>query len=331
MQATQATAKDGAPAQPSAVVMPERPAPPRMPSAELRIRVKTSPALRRLVPTRLAVKRATRRAAETWKHDASARADAIAATQTIIAGTPRADEIDEIARGHLIEDEAQRAMFWQPWVTPIRDPLSTERMLEALTDTRGVLLCPSHTGPYAGTPELFMETLGHELLLTGGPWFFDEPTPDLWGRRLARWRKGSKAPIINSKGSFQFLADLLKQGACVHLFFDMPGPHSTHFLGKPVMLANGAARLAVQADARILPLRSIRAGHHKRVEVGAPLDPRELTGVDDLHDALAAQHERWILERPAEMTDPRSFGWAATPTGWDRPQRADEQGRPTRS
>jgi Bacterial lipid A biosynthesis acyltransferase len=331
MQTTQATASDQAPAPPSTLVMPERPAPPRMPPVDLRVRVKTSPALRRLIPTRFAVKRAEGRGAAIWEHDAPAREDAIAATQTVIAGTPRAGEIDEIARAHLIEDEAQRAMFWQPWITPIRDPLSTERLLEALTDKRGLLLSPCHTGPYAGSPELVMEALGHELILTGGPWFFDEPTPDLWGRRLARWRKGSKAPIINTKGSFQFLLDMLKQGVCVHLFFDMPGPHATSFLGKPAMLADGIARLATQADAPILPLRSIRAGHRKRVEVAVPLDPREFTGVDDLHAALAAQHERWILERPAEMTDPRSFGWAATPTSWDRPPRADEQGRPARS
>jgi hypothetical protein len=295
----------------------------------MRVRVKTSPALRRLIPTRLIVKRAVHQAQEIWERDPPAREDARAATETIIAGTPRAHEINQIARGHLIEANAQTAMFWQPWTTPMCDPRSTERLLEALTDERGVLLSPCHTGPYAGSPELLTESLGHDLLLTGGPWFFDEPTPDLWGRRLARWRKGSRAPIINTKGSFQLLLDMLGWGVCVHLFFDLPGPHATRFLGKPVMLADGTARLAVQADALVLPLRTRRAGHHKRVDVAAPLDPRRFKGVDDLHAALAAQHERWILERPAEMTDPRSFGWAATPTGWNRPRPADEQGRPT--
>ena len=48
------------------------------------------------------------------------------------------------------------------------------------------------------------------------------------------------------------------------------------------------------------------------------LDPREFADADELHDALAVLHERWILEEPAAMADPNSFGWdgGATALGW---------------
>jgi lauroyl/myristoyl acyltransferase len=325
MPATQANAEDRKPAAAGAWVMPERPPPPRMPPVEMRVRVKTSPALRRLIPTGLVVDRAARRGQRIWDRDPRAREDARAGIETIIAGTPRAHELSELTRCHLIEAEAQTAMFWQPWTTPRLDAGATKRLGEALSGDRGVLLSPCHTGPYAGSPEMALKPLGHVPLCTGGPWYFDEPTPDVWGRRLARWRKASSAPVILTRGSFQLLLDALGAGACVHIFFDMPGRRRTSYLGKPAMLADGTARLAHQADALIVPIRSVREGHRKRMEVAEHLDPRRFAGVDDLHTALAAQHERWILERPAEMTDPRSFGWEATPSEWDRPKRQEER------
>ncbi len=108
------------------------------------------------------------------------------------------------------------------------------------------------------------------------------------------------------------------------VFFDMPGPRETRFLGKPVMLADGSAQLAVRTDALVLPLRARRAGIHVWVDVGAPLDPRGFAGPEELHDALAAAHERWILKRPEAMEDPSSTGWehGATPHAWTAPGRA---------
>jgi len=87
------------------------------------------------------------------------------------------------------------------------------------------------------------------------------------------------------------------------------------------MLADGSARLAFEADALIVPLRARRAGHRVWVDIGTPLDPREFSGVEALHDALAVLHERWILEDPAAMADPNSFGWdhGAGPHAWIRP------------
>ena len=45
------------------------------------------------------------------------------------------------------------------------------------------------------------------------------------------------------------------------------------------------------------------------MEAEASIDPRELGGVDQLHDALTRLHERWILQDPASMEDPRNIGW----------------------
>ncbi len=297
------------------------PAPPRMPPASLGLRVKTSPVLRSLLPTRLAVERAERRGQAIWEHSAEAREDALVAMETIVAGTSRAGELQELARLHVIESTVDRALFWaHPWSAKTDAP-SARRLREALSGNRGVLLSSCHLGPHyrlQSAPAF----RGRITYTVPGPWFFEPPTHNHWGRRLARWRKGMKSRPVPARGSFRIIQALLEEGEPVFLAFDMPGPRDTRFLGKPATLAEGTAQLAVRADALVVPLRTRRVGHRVWVDAAEPLDPRELTGVDQLHDALAAVHERWILENPAAMEDPRSIGWkdGASAHGWFQPQ-----------
>ena len=150
---------------------------------------------------------------------------------------------------------------------------------------------------------------------------FAQPTPDYWGRRVVRRLEGLRAQdgrLVFSVGSFGVLKALLEQGELVILHFDVPGHHETRFLGKPVMLTTGSAKLAKLADALILPMRLRRKGHRVWLDTHPPLDPREHDDVEQLHEALAAVHERWILELPATFEDPRRKGfWEnANAAGW---------------
>jgi hypothetical protein len=94
-----------------------------------------------------------------------------------------------------------------------------------------------------------------------------------------------------------------------------------------VTLVDGTARMAVEADALVMPIRSVRDGHVLRMQTFEPLDPRDFAGPDELHQALARVHERLILEFPAASADPETYGWGdhATPTGWRRPPRTSER------
>jgi benzoate-CoA ligase len=294
--------------------------PPRMPHASLAIRAKTSPWVRSLLPTRVLVNRAARRGRAIWDRSASEREDAIAGMATIIAGTSRAHELRELAQLHLIESLIDRVLFWQqPWSAKV-DPRSAARLQEALAGGRGVLLSCCHLGPYYRL-QCAPPFKGRDAYLVPGPWFFEAPSRNYWGRRLARWRKGTKSRLVPADGSFSIIQALLERGDPVFLFFDMPGQRETRFLGKSAMLAAGSAQLAVRANALVLPVRARRVGNHVWIDVDAPLDPQEFAGVDELHDALAALHERWILESPAAMQDPRSTGWehGATAQAWIRP------------
>jgi lauroyl/myristoyl acyltransferase len=303
------------------LAMPPRASPAaRMPPAGLRVRLKTSTPLRRMIPTRLVLKRAARRAREIWDQSPEGRRDAREVMETIVSGTPRSEEIEELARQYVIERALDEAYTWQPWPTPDIDAESAERLRDVFAGDRGVLLSSCHLGPFfMSVPAI--ATMGVVPFAVAGPWFFETPSHDHWGRRLALWQKRSASRMVLSTGSFPILSALLQRGEVIFLFFDMPGSRETRFLGKTAMLADGSARLAVETDAVVLPLRSRSIGHRVSLDAGAPLDPRDFAGAGELHAALARRHEQWILESPAAMADPRTFGWGAgaTPLRWSRP------------
>jgi lauroyl/myristoyl acyltransferase len=297
--------------------------PPPMPPASIAIRVRTAPWLRRLTPTPIVVSRAVRQGRILWDRNPEQRAQALAAIEAIVAGTHRAGEVEALARAYVIENEAHRALFWQPWKAARMDVQSTERLREALSWGRGVLLSSCHLGPFFHSASLGA-SVGRTLYTVGGPWCFEQPSPDYWGRRVVRRLQGVRthgARLVRSAGSFPVLHTLLREGELVLLQFDVPGHRETDFLGKPVMLADGSARLALGANAPILPLRPRREGHRVWMDIEAPLDPRDFTDVRALHRALASVHERLILELPHTLENPHRPGsWeeGATPHAWTR-------------
>jgi lauroyl/myristoyl acyltransferase len=293
---------------------------PRMPPARLDIRIKTAPLLRRLTPTRPLLARAVRRGVTLWETSPEQRANALATMTAILAGSYRAAEIEQLAREHLIEREVDNVFFWQqPWSADA-DDRSSALLHDAFSSGRGVLLSACHSGAYYRSLQA-QALKGSRHYSVVGSWFLEQPSHDYWGRRIARWRKGVNSHPVLAKGSFPVLAALLARGQSVYLFFDMPGPRETRFLGKTAMLADGTARLAVGADALVVPLRARRRGNRVWTQAAPAFDPREHAGVGELHAALAAHHERWILEEPAMMADPNSFGWdqGARAQGWSRP------------
>jgi lauroyl/myristoyl acyltransferase len=183
-----------------------------------------------------------------------------------------------------------------------------------------VVLSACHQGQYYRSMYALPKRRASHYAVTGA-WLFERPSHNYWGRRVARWRKAMAGRPVPANGSYPLLAALLERGECVYLFYDMPGRRETHFLSKTALLADGSARLAVEADALVVPVRARRSGRRVWLEAQPALDPREFADAYELHDTLAVLHEAWILEEPAAMADPNSFGWddGATARGWSRP------------
>ncbi|MCW3033525.1 MAG: benzoate-CoA ligase [Solirubrobacterales bacterium] len=292
----------------------------RMPGGSLGFRLKSSAVLNALVPARVAVRRAMGLAPALWELDEEDREQSCKAIAAVVADTVRADEQEQLAKAHLAEALAYRALFWQrPWTARI-DPDSSRRIDQALASGRGVLLSACHIGPYQRLDRV-APFRRRRTYLVPGAWYFERPSPGQWGRRLARWRKATKSLPVRASGSFRIVQALLERGEAVFLFFDLPGPRQTRFLGKPAMLADGTAQLSVRTGALVLPLRARREGHHAHVQAAPAIDPRDLDGVDQLHARLAEIHAAWILENPAAMEDPREVGWGdgATAEAWIAP------------
>jgi len=287
---------------------------PPMPGGPLGLRVKTSVPLRAIVPARVAVALAERRAARSWEREPQERERALAAMRTLVGDTPRAAELEQLARAHAIESRVKETMFWRPWRTASIEEGSAARLRAALGSGRGVLVSACHQGSLS-TQFSVLHAVGASVWVATGRWFFEPPTPDFWGRRIARWWHGVRKRderYVPTEGSFASLRTLLAHGRTVGIFFDMPGSRTTRFLGKQVPLGSGSARLAKETEALVVPIRARREGDRIWVDVHEPLDAREHPDHERLHEALAAVHERWLLERPAGVEDPNREGsWGA--------------------
>ena len=300
------------------------------PSVDLRLRLATSTELRRLLPTGLVVRRSVAKGRARWE-DPHERRHALETMSAILAGTARADEVEQLARRRLVEETVQEALFWQPWRTASIDEASRANQRRALSANRRLLLSACHFGPYFLNMSTFA-ALGCSTIAVSAPWFFRAPSPDYWGRRLARWRRGLTARnqrLATTDGGFALVRALLERGEIVLNYFDMPGSRRTDFLGKPVMLTGGSSQLAFQTEALVLPLRARRDGDRVWTDVFDPLDPLDFASAEELHLALAAVHERSILEIPETLEDPNRAGaWEQTASEreWARPSR--EAARP---
>lgn len=290
---------------------------PQMPRVGVALSIVTSPTLHALLPRRVAVAAAEARALLLWRLRPEARERARAAMAAIVGGTTRASEVEQLARRHVVEKDVLRALFWQPCTPAASDARSRANLETALASGRGVLFSICHVGPYFDAPSPYVDCARAKFSVAGG-WWFEPPTPDYAGRRLACWqRKGDMRGqrVLLSAGSFALLEALLEEGELVELFFDLPGSRGTRFLGKEVMLASGTARLAMSTGAIVVPARTRREGHRIWVDVAAPVDPREFTGAEQLHQALADVHSELILEFAETLEDPRRPGaWEAGAT-----------------
>jgi hypothetical protein len=115
----------------AALAAARRPLEPRsMPPADFAVRMRTSVVLRRLVPTRLAVRRAAKKGAALWDRSPEERDRARTTLEVIITGTARANELETLAQTYLVEGAIQAVLFWQPWRTTRSDEQSLAHSVE---------------------------------------------------------------------------------------------------------------------------------------------------------------------------------------------------------
>jgi hypothetical protein len=304
-----------------------------LPGAPLRVRVETSPALRRALPGRLVLAAEAKRAERAWESSPALRESALLGMEAIVAGTHREPEVPELARRGVIDAAVRESLLWQPWPRPVLDAESSEHLRRAAHSGRGMIASNCHIGPFNMGISIYRDEVQRTPHILGGPWMFEPPKPGLWGRRTARWwegaRRGGARMVKTSGGAFATAVALLQAGEVVIITYDMPGSRTTQFLGKPVDMASGTARMAYTTDSLVIPVRIFRKHARTYAEYAPALDARDFDSADDMHDALAAIHGRWILDEPEALQDPRRPGaWeqGAGRERWARPPRGSAGG-----
>lgn len=232
---------------------------------------------------------------------------------------------DALAREHLVHHSVREGFIRRPWMVRDIPVEGVEHLQRACATGRGVLVSYCHLGPFPGLGVTASEHVGnvHQVALA----WLANPQPDPTQRvRWQAWRSmftASGVPLIAAKGCFPVVQELLGRGAVVVMAFDWPGSAETIFLGRPVALASGTAKLSHLTGALVVPAMRHLTRWRPRTVFGPPIDPALHEGWRQVHEAVARRHEAWIRACPAALEDPRrTAAWesAATAERWADPR-----------
>jgi len=254
-----------------------------------------------------------------WLHPESRRRSRLA-----VAAIAGGHANDGMAREHLEHAGARDQLIRHPEIMRGAAIEGGQHLRAARATGRGVIVSYCHFGPFPAIGVTALELVS-DVHQVAGAWLA-APRPDSITHRVRRWRRifdEAGVPLITAEGCFAAVNELLQRGAVVVMAFDWPGSVESRFLGRPVRLAAGTARLAEASGALVVP--AMRRFHRLELRTlfGAPVDSAT-GGWRRLHADVAAQHERWILQCPAALEDPRRPGaWeeSATPESWLLPRR----------
>jgi lauroyl/myristoyl acyltransferase len=251
---------------------------------------------------RIAVTLAHRRGRRAW-NDELARRDARELMRAITGGKLTPEQIDDLARAHLIENKVREEFFWRPRTIERARIEGGHHLQGALAAGRGVIVSYCHLGPHAGIA-LMLRQCGVRLHVVGGKVVSGRRKSRAdarYQRQHLRNIEGGGGSVVPAAGSFETLEALLRQGETVGMAFDVRGRTPTPFLGRTVDLTSGTARLARATGALVVPVLRLREGHRMAGVLAPPLDPHAFEDALALHLALARRHDAWIARNPAGL------------------------------
>jgi lauroyl/myristoyl acyltransferase len=284
-------------------------------------RLRASTGLRRLVPAPLAMAVLDAGHRLAVRRNPSRLDAARAAMEAVVGGTPLEADLDRLAFRHLCAWARGWELMWRPRL------LSNMRVVGAaalagLDPDRGVIFSTAHFGPLLGTAAL-PKLVGAIHAAVGDYMAAPEPPRGYNGYQIEQLRRllvdTGYVPVLASGSALTF-ARVLRAGGRVILSLDVPGPAPVQFLGKPVELMTGTARLAMSTDAVVVPVVPLPTGRRWSLHLAAPLDPRAFETWEELLQSTASSVEGLILQAPEYLENPlRAGGWAvATRDGWRR-------------
>ena len=262
---------------------------------------------RRLYPVPVAAALARARAGRTWRSNARARDKAIRSMELLVGRTPRAGEVEQLARRHLSNKYLYEDLLWRERVVTTLRVDNLDRIRALLTAGSGVIVSFLHQGQFNG---LFASITrqGVSLVVVANPLFYRPPEPTWQGQVLAQQFRiatdHAGITTIPADQSFDHIVSHLRDGAAVALAADIPGSGPVRFLGRSFGMASGAAKASMLTGAPIVPVSAAPEGYLNRYDVQPALQPSEFPDADTLLQALFDRHEPAVLSWPEAVEGP---------------------------
>jgi lauroyl/myristoyl acyltransferase len=274
-------------------------------TASRRDRVYGSYRFHRAYPMMLGARYARYRTDRWWATDPRARDDARLQMRFLVGREPGAD-LDALAKDYMYETFKREELGWRPWLTS-RFAVDGEQWLrDAQAAGNGAILNFAHHGHYGG---IFasLGRLGFRTHVATDSWFLYQQRSDYVGmvgrRHLALISSNGSQPF-DVAGSYPHMRDLLEAGETVGIASDLPGNTQASFLGRPVKVASGAARLALDTGAPIVIVTTRRHRWGQRVTVEEPIRPEDFTDFRVLLGEILRRHEPAVRAWPAAFERP---------------------------
>jgi lauroyl/myristoyl acyltransferase len=221
----------------------------------------------------------------------------------LLGCSPRAGEVETLAKRYLFETYKRAELRWRPWVTTRQRVDNIERLQAAVADERGVLLSFMHHGQYdglfasVGGLSLGLRAAGHAELMAGLHFDYRKRHADT---------VSLGANLFDVSAGFGAMCDMLKAGDLLALASDLPssGSLTVDLLGRPVRAATGAARLSYDADALVVVVTAHKDGGLQRLQVHEPFAARDCGSFEQVQAAIFARHSPAVLAWPEALEQP---------------------------
>ncbi|MFL6062446.1 MAG: hypothetical protein ACJ72E_14525 [Marmoricola sp.] len=272
--------------------------------------------VRGLVPAAALPGLVRRRVERLWA-DPVYRAEQQAEMRFLLEHTARADEVARLARGYCEDAMLRGYLRWHPRAIT-RQPVDGAHWLTTRRDTsRPVVLSFVHHARYDG---LFASLARHgadlDILTLPDALEPDAPAPIRQHVRVVR-RGGRMVPTT---GGTEAIIAAMRPGSVWAIASDVPGRTPVEFLGREVLGSFGAARIAFLTDSPVVLVTSHRVvpglSLGSRLQVHAPLEPRDFAGPGDLLAEILRRHGEAVLAWPEALDNPRAR-WGVPMTGND--------------
>lgn len=243
-----------------------------------------------------------RRRVRRLQADPTARAVARRQMEFLL-GVARPDaDLDAVALRHLEQVVWRRELRWRPGVVTRQRVTGIEHLTRVRGEHGGLVLCFLHHGRFEGAFPALKAAGAPPMTTVGHPLMFDPAIPEHLQANLRLGKMGS-TPVPVTLG-FTGLRDLVLEGHTLGIAVDLPGSTRVRFVGRDLLGASGAARIAFDTGSPVVLLTAHPDGElGQEVRLSEPLLPRDHPDAESLLQAVLDGFE------PSVLAWPEAYDW----------------------